>query len=121
MTEIATLGAGCGWCVEAVFTSLPGVVDVEVGYSNGHIEDPTYEIVCEGDSGYVEVTQISFNPEIISFEEILNHFFSTHDPTTLNQQGADAGTQYRSGIYYHNDNQKEIAIKSKKKTLNRYK
>ena len=109
MTEIATLGAGCFWCVEAVFSSLTGVSGVQVGYCNGETQNPTYEMVCGGSSGYAEVTQISFDPDVISFEKILEHFFKTHDPTTLNQQGADVGTQYRSGIFYHSENQKEIA------------
>ena len=112
LTEIATLGAGCFWCVEAVFSSLSGVNSVEVGYSNGFSEKPTYEQVCSGNTGYAEVTQIHYDPTIISFEEILEHFFATHDPTTLNKQGADSGTQYRSGIFYHNENQKKIALKT---------
>ena len=109
MTEIATLGAGCFWCVEAVFSSLIGVSGVQVGYCNGETPNPTYEMVCGGSSGYVEVAQISFDPDVISFEKILEHFFKTHDPTTLDQQGADVGTQYRSGIFYHSESQKEIA------------
>ena len=109
MTEIATLGAGCFWCVEAVFSSLTGVSGVQVGYCNGETPHPTYEMVCGGSSGYAEVAQISFDPDVISFEKILEHFFKTHDPTTLDQQGADVGTQYRSGIFYHSENQKEIA------------
>ena len=109
MTEIATLGAGCFWCVDAVFSSLTGVSGVQVGYCNGETQNPTYEMVCGGSSGYAEVTQISFDPNVISFEKILEHFFKTHDPTTLDQQGADVGTQYRSGIFYHSESQKEIA------------
>jgi len=112
LTEIATLGAGCFWCVEAVFSSLPGVVSVQVGYSNGQTENPNYEQVCSGNTGYAEVAQIHYHPTEISFEAILEHFFATHDPTTLNKQGADSGTQYRSGIFYHDDNQKNIAIKT---------
>ena len=112
LTEIATLGAGCFWCVEAVFSSLPGVASVQVGYSNGFTENPTYEQVCSGDTGYAEVAQIHYNPTLISFDQILEHFFATHDPTTLNKQGADHGTQYRSGVFYHNENQKKIALEA---------
>ena len=112
LTEIATLGAGCFWCVEAVFSSLPGVATVQVGYSNGFTENPTYEQVSSGDTGYAEVAQIHYNPTLISFDQILEHFFATHDPTTLNKQGADHGTQYRSGIFYHNENQKKIALEA---------
>jgi len=112
LTEIATLGAGCFWCVEAVFSSLPGVATVQVGYSNGFTENPTYEQVCSGDTGYAEVAQIHYNPTLISFDQILEHFFATHDPTTLNKQGADHGTQYRSGVFYHNENQKKIALEA---------
>ena len=112
LTEIATLGAGCFWCIEAVFSSLPGVTNVQVGYSNGFTENPTYEQVCSGDTGYAEVAQIHYNPTLISFDQILEHFFATHDPTTLNKQGADHGTQYRSGIFYHDENQKKIALET---------
>lgn len=112
LTEIATLGAGCFWCVEAVFSSLPGVATVQVGYSNGFTENPTYEQVSSGDTGYAEVAQIHYNPTLISFDQILEHFFATHDPTTLNKQGADHGTQYRSGVFYHNENQKKIALEA---------
>ena len=106
--ERATFGAGCFWCVEAVFSSLRGVSEVQVGYCNGETPNPTYEMVCSGNSGYAEVAQIFFNPDVISFEKILERFFKTHDPTTLNKQGADVGTQYRSGIFYHSENQKKI-------------
>ena len=112
LTEIATLGAGCFWCIEAVFSSLSGVTNVQVGYSNGFTENPTYEQVCSGDTGYAEVAQIHYNPTLISFNQILEHFFATHDPTTLNKQGADHGTQYRSGIFYHDENQKKIALET---------
>jgi len=112
LTEIATLGAGCFWCIEAVFSSLSGVTNVQVGYSNGFTENPTYEQVCSGDTGYAEVAQIHYNPTLISFDQILEHFFATHDPTTLNKQGADHGTQYRSGIFYHDENQKKIALET---------
>ena len=112
LTEIATLGAGCFWCIEAVFSSLSGVTNVQVGYSNGFTENPTYEQVCSGDTGYAEVAQIHYNRTLISFDQILKHFFATHDPTTLNKQGADHGTQYRSGIFYHDENQKKIALET---------
>jgi peptide-methionine (S)-S-oxide reductase len=111
MTEMATLGAGCFWCVEAIFSSISGVGGVQVGYCNGETLNPNYDIVWAGSSGYAEVAQVSFDPSIISFEQILEHFFKTHDPTTLNKQGADIGTQYRSGIFYHDENQKKIALK----------
>lgn len=107
--EIATLAGGCFWCLEAVYDSLKGVVAVESGYSNGHIPNPTYRAVCNGDTGYAEVIRVTFDPTVISFRDILNVFFSIHDPTTLNRQGADVGEQYRSGIYYHSPAQKETA------------
>ena len=110
LTEIATLGAGCFWCVEAVFSSLPGVATVQVGYSNGFTENPTYEQVCSGDTGYAEVAQIHYNPTLISFDQILEHFFATHDPTTLNRQGNDSGTQYRSAIFCANEDEKRTVI-----------
>ena len=107
--EIATLGAGCFWCVEAVFDDLKGVEDVVSGYSGGEIENPTYRDVCSGSTGHAEVIQIKFNPQEISFRDILRVFFTVHDPTTLNSQGADVGTQYRSAIFYHSPEQKQIA------------
>ena len=110
--EIATLGAGCFWCVEAVFQDLKGVQSVVSGYCNGKVENPTYREVCSGTTGHVEAVQVSFDPSIISFEKILEVFWTTHDPTTLNQQGADRGTQYRSGIYYNNETQKEKTERS---------
>jgi len=109
--EIATLGGGCFWCTEAVFSELKGVLKVEPGYSGGWVVNPTYEQVCTGKTGHAEVVQITFEPNIISFREILMVFFSTHDPTTLNRQGADVGTQYRSVIFYHDDAQKVTAEK----------
>ena len=112
LTEIATLGAGCFWCVEALFSSLSGVTSVQVGYSNGFTESPTYEQVCSGNTGYAEVAQIHYDPTIISFKEILRHFFTTHDPTTLNKQGGDSGTQYRSGVFYNDDSQKKITLET---------
>ena len=109
--EITTLGGGCFWCVEAVFEQLIGVEKVESGYSGGTVVDPTYQQVCTGTTGHAEVIQITFDPEVITYEEILRVFFTTHDPTTLNRQGADIGTQYRSAIFYHSDEQKAIAEK----------
>ncbi len=108
-TETATLGGGCFWCTEAIFKSLKGVETVESGYSGGHTKNPTYKEVCTGETGHAEVIQITFDPKIISFDEILEVFFETHDPTSLNRQGADSGTQYRSAIFYHSPEQKEKA------------
>jgi len=114
--EVATLGAGCFWCVEAIFEELKGVNQVVSGYSGGDVKNPTYAAVCSGSTGHTEVCQIYFDPEVISFRELLEVFWHTHDPTTLNMQGADVGTQYRSAIYYHNEEQKKIAEESKKET-----
>jgi len=112
--ESIVLGAGCFWCVEAVFQDLKGVVSVESGYSNGpSSERPSYEYVCSGTSGYVEVLKVVFDPSEVSLETILDVFWHTHNPTTLNRQGNDRGSQYRSGIYYEGDAQKQIAIESK--------
>ena len=107
--ETATLGAGCFWCVEAVFDDLKGVESVESGYSGGHTENPTYQQVCSETTGHAEVAQINFDPNEISFKEVLQVFFAVHDPTTLNRQGNDVGSSYRSAIFYHDDNQKRIA------------
>lgn len=107
--ELATLGGGCFWCTEAVFQIAKGVTKVVSGYTGGKFKDPTYREVCSGKTGHNEVIQISFDPDMISYDEIIGIFFSVHDPTTLNQQGADRGTQYRSGIYYHSAEQKSIA------------
>ncbi len=104
--EVATLGGGCFWCTEAVFGELKGVVKVEPGYSGGSLANPTYEQVSAGTTGHAEVVQITFDPSIISFREILEVFFAMHDPTTLNRQGADVGTQYRSVLFYHDREQK---------------
>jgi len=112
--EIATLGAGCFWCVEAVFQNLKGVHKVVSGYSGGHVPNPTYEQICTKTTGHAEVIQIEFDPAIISFADLLEVFWRTHDPTTPDQQGNDKGPQYRSAIYYHDDTQKEIAEQSKK-------
>lgn len=107
--ETATLGAGCFWCVEAVFDDLKGVEDVVSGYSGGHTENPTYREVCSETTGHAEVTQIKFDPQEISFADILRVFFAVHDPTTLNRQGNDIGSSYRSAIFYHSDEQKQTA------------
>ena len=110
--ETATLGGGCFWCTEAIYQQLKGVKSVTSGYSGGTIRNPAYREVCTGRTGHAEVIQIQFDPDMISFKEILRVFFSTHDPTTLNRQGNDVGTQYRSVIFYHNENQKETALSS---------
>jgi len=107
--ETATLAGGCFWCLEAVFDELKGVGSVESGYTSGHVANPSYRAVCNGDTGHAEVVQVKFDPSIISFRDLLNVFFAIHDPTTLNRQGADAGTQYRSAIFYHSLGQKETA------------
>lgn len=112
--EIATLGGGCFWCTETIFKRLKGVSSVISGYAGGKMDNPSYDKVSMGTTGHAESIQIEFNPSIISYEKILQVFFATHDPTTLNRQGGDEGTQYRSIIFYHNDKQKEIAEKSKK-------
>lgn len=109
MMKKATFGSGCFWCVEAVFQALKGVESVIPGYSGGKIANPTYREVCSGLTGHAEVVQIEYDESMITFKELLEVFFKTHDPTTLNQQGADKGTQYRSAIFYHNENQKKIA------------
>jgi peptide-methionine (S)-S-oxide reductase len=107
--EIATIGGGCFWCLEAVFEQLQGVEKVASGYSGGRRADPTYEQVCSGATGHAEVVQITFDPSILSYADLLDVFFATHDPTTLNRQGGDVGTQYRSVIFHHSPEQKEIA------------
>jgi peptide-methionine (S)-S-oxide reductase len=107
--EIATLGGGCFWCLEAVFDDLNGVESVESGYMGGQLADPSYEAICNGDTGHAEVVQIVFNPATISFADLLDVFFTIHDPTTLNRQGNDRGTQYRSVIFYHSPEQKTVA------------
>ena len=110
--EQATFGAGCFWCVEAVFQDIEGVLDVRAGYTGGATENPTYDEVCSGRTGHAEVIQIDFDSSKVGYEELLDLFWISHDPTTLNQQGADVGTQYRSAIYYHSDSQKVMAEKS---------
>ena len=112
-SEIATLGGGCFWCVEAVFQRIEGVLSVKPGYAGGDIKNPTYKQICTGNTGHAEVAKIEFDPERITYSQILNVFWQSHDPTTLNRQGNDVGTQYRSVIYYHNDEQKMTAVKSK--------
>jgi peptide-methionine (S)-S-oxide reductase len=107
--ETATLAAGCFWCIEAVLDDLKGVEDVVSGYAGGHTENPTYRQVCDGNTGHAEVAQIKFDPSVISFKDVLRVFFSVHNPTTLNRQGNDVGTQYRSAIFYHNDQQRQDA------------
>jgi peptide-methionine (S)-S-oxide reductase len=111
--EIATLGAGCFWCVDTLFQDLRGVLKAESGYMGGKTTNPTYREICTGMTGHAEIVQVTFDPKIISFAEICEVFFTIHDPTTLNRQGADAGTQYRSVIFYNDENQKEIAEKAK--------
>lgn len=107
--ETATFGAGCFWCVEAIYLGVNGVIKVESGYSGGQVKNPSYKEVCNGTTGHAEVCQITFDPRVVSFAQLLEVFFATHDPTTLNRQGADVGTQYRSAIFYHNEKQKELA------------
>jgi peptide-methionine (S)-S-oxide reductase len=107
--EVATLAGGCFWCLEAVFDQLKGVESVESGYMGGRTPKPTYEQVCGGASGHAEVVQVSFDPDVVSYEDLLGVFFTIHDPTTLNRQGNDVGTQYRSAIFYHSPQQKVIA------------
>ena len=107
--EIATLGSGCFWCTEAIFQELEGVEKVESGYMGGQMLNPTYKDICTGETGHAEVCQITFNPEVISFTDLLEVFWQVHNPTTLNRQGADVGTQYRSVIFYHSEEQKQIA------------
>jgi peptide-methionine (S)-S-oxide reductase len=110
--EVATLAGGCFWCLEAVFDELRGVESVESGYAGGDLPNPTYRQVCAGTTGHAEVVQITFDPQVVSFRELLEVFFTIHDPTTLNRQGADTGTQYRSAIFYHTPEQREIAEKT---------
>ena len=111
--DTAVLGAGCFWCVEAVFQNLKGVYTVEAGYTGGHTKNPTYEEICTGTTNHAEVAHITFDSGVISYEQLLEVFWHTHDPTTLNHQGADVGTQYRSVIFYNNEDQRKIAEESK--------
>lgn len=112
-TEIATVGGGCFWCIEAVYQRIEGVISVVPGYAGGKSKTTTYKAVCTGKTGHAEVAKIEFNKDIISYKQLLNIFWQAHDPTTLNRQGNDVGTQYRSVIYYHNNEQKMTAVKSK--------
>ncbi len=109
MSEIATLGGGCFWCLEAAFLELAGVEKVVSGYAGGHVPNPSYRAVCSGSTGHAEVTQVTFDPEVLPYADLLEVFFAIHDPTTLNRQGADVGTQYRSAIFYHDDVQRRTA------------
>jgi len=108
-TELATLAGGCFWCLEAVFEQLRGVTKVQSGYAGGHVPNPSYEAVCTGTTGHAEVVQVAFDPTIVSYRDLLGVFFTLHDPTTLNAQGGDVGTQYRSAIFYHDDEQRRTA------------
>jgi peptide-methionine (S)-S-oxide reductase len=108
-TALATLGGGCFWCLDPVYEELQGVLDVTVGYSGGKTPEPSYQMVCTGMTGHAEVVQVTFDPQVISYEDILRVFFTFHDPTTLNRQGADVGTQYRSVIFYHDESQRQAA------------
>ena len=112
-TELATLGGGCFWCVEAVYQRVDGVLSVKPGYAGGHVDNPSYRDVCSGKTGHDEVAKIEFDPDQISYQQILNVFWQAHDPTTLNKQGADVGTQYRSVIFFHSEEQKALAENSK--------
>jgi peptide-methionine (S)-S-oxide reductase len=113
--QLATFASGCFWCTEAIFQNVDGVEKVVSGYMGGKVKNPTYKDVCTGQTGHAEVIQLTYNPKEVSYDELLEIFWKTHDPTTLNRQGADAGTQYRSAIFYHNDDQKQLAEKYKKK------
>ena len=116
--ERATFGAGCFWCVEAIFERLDGVVDVQAGYAGGSTENPTYEEICTGATGHAEVIQITYDSNTISFDKLLDIFWIYHDPTTLNRQGADIGTQYRSVIFHHNKEQEQLSQRSMEKVTN---
>lgn len=113
--NLATFGSGCFWCTEAIFQQLKGVESAVSGYTGGAVKNPTYKEVCTGNTGHAEVIQVTYNPEIISYTELLEVFWQTHDPTTLNRQGADVGTQYRSAIFYHSEEQKKLAEAYKQK------
>ena len=118
--EIIDLGAGCFWCTEAVFQQMPGVLSVTSGYMGGTTVDPTYEQICEGDTGHAEITRVVFDPKKVSLEQILETFWKMHDPTTLNRQGNDAGTQYRSAIFYADDQQRTVAEMSKQTAATKF-
>ncbi len=117
MTDIATFAGGCFWCTEAIFKRIKGVLTVSSGYTGGKVDNPTYSQVSTGKTGHAEAVQIEFNPDVISYERLLDIFWHLHDPTTLNQQGADIGTQYRSAIYFHNEMQKIAAFKSQEQIV----
>ena len=112
--EIAVFGAGCFWCIEAIFSQVEGIKDISVGYTGGHTKNPTYEEICKGNTGHAEVMRLEYDPSTVNYEDLLKIFWETHDPTTLNRQGNDIGTQYRSAIYYSNTEQKKIAENYKK-------
>jgi peptide-methionine (S)-S-oxide reductase len=116
--ETATLAGGCFWCLEAVFDEMKGVVSVESGYSGGHVPYPSYQLIGQGTTGHAEVVQITYDPAIVSYKDLLSVFFTIHNPTTLNRQGGDIGTQYRSAIFYHSEEQKEIAEKTIREVSN---
>jgi peptide-methionine (S)-S-oxide reductase len=118
--EKATLGGGCFWCLEAVYENVKGVKDVVSGYAGGHTENPDYRSVCSGATGHAEVVQITYDPSVVSYKDLLEIFWTVHDPTTLNRQGADVGTQYRSVIFYHDEAQKRIAEASKEEAQKRF-
>ncbi|MEP1032573.1 peptide-methionine (S)-S-oxide reductase MsrA [Ekhidna sp.] len=113
--EKATFGSGCFWCTEAMFQRLKGVSQVKSGYAGGHTQNPTYKEICTGKTGHAEVIQLDYDPNVISYDELLEVFWKTHDPTTLNRQGNDVGSQYRSAVFYHTENQKKLAEAYKKK------
>ena len=113
--DIATLAGGCFWCLEAVFLEVNGIIEVVSGYTGGSTDSPSYEDICTGDTGHAEVVQIKFDTEVLGFQDVVNIFFSIHDPTTLNRQGNDIGTQYRSEIFYHDENQRQISLETIKK------
>lgn len=113
--ELATFGSGCFWCTEAIFLNVEGVAKVESGYSGGKVKNPTYREVCSGLTGHAEIIQVTYDPAVVTYDELLEIFWKTHDPTTLNKQGADEGTQYRSVVFYHNDTQKALAESYKQK------
>ena len=120
-TEVATFGSGCFWCTEAFFETMEGVLDVMSGYSNGDMKDPNYRAVCSGKTGHAEVVRVTYDPSKVTYDALLDQFWKTHDPTTLNRQGADKGTQYRSGIFYNTEEQKKIAEASKAKVAGDFK
>jgi len=119
-TEKATFGAGCFWQVEAAYQHLPGVIETAVGYEGGHVDNPTYEQVCSGTTGHAEVTQVTFDPDKVSYEDLVDKFWDVHDPTQMNRQGPDVGEQYRSAIFFHSPEQEEIAKRSKAHAQQRF-